>query len=240
MTAATRSARLVAFLAPVVVAGTALAGCGVSTGEDTYSPIPPDEILFGLDATSTSTTTSTTTTTTIADPPETVPTTTTSVRLDAFDLYFLSRGRLQPVETLLPAGFSADQVADKLEEGPPPGAALDSLIEDGLIVAMSEEGGVLTVDLDAETFDRIPSTQQTEAVAQIVLTMINSLNRVGQVRFTVDGEPIPVKKGNSLLSEVGEPLPFDAYAVLLVRTAPVATTTTTTPAPDPTTVTTPP
>lgn len=203
-----RAAATLLALAALVV------GCGVPTGDDTFQAVPPDEIPFGLDATSTTTTT---TTTTVPDAPETTtaPSTTTPIRLEPIELYFLSRDRLQPVPFELPAGFSADQVADVLEAGPPEGLALDTLIEDGLIVSSAEAGGVLAVDLDEDVFDRIDNTEQTEAIGQIVLTMISSLRRVGQVTFTLAGEPIPVKKGNGLSSDVGEPLSYDDYAILL-------------------------
>ncbi len=206
----------VAVSVPVVVGALALlAACGVPTGADTFSEIPPDEIQFGLDATSTTTSTTTTTTTVPELPQTTLLETTTTIRLEPAFIYFLSRGRLQPVTIELPAGFSSDQVADKLEEGPPPDVALDTLIEDGLIVSSLESGGVLTVDLDGDIFDRIPSTEQTEAIGQIVLTMTSSLRLVGQVTFTLEGDPIPVKKGNGLSSDAGEPVSFDDYAILL-------------------------
>lgn len=211
-----------------IVIGALVVGCGVPTGDDSYGEIPADEILFGLDATSTTSTTSSTTTTLPAVPATTLLETTTTIRLEPVELFFLSRGRLQPVPFELPPGFSADQVADVLEAGPPPGLGLDSLIEDGLIVAASESEGVLTVDLDANTFDRIPSAEQTEAIAQIVLTMISSLRRVGQVTFTLDGEPIPVKKGNGLSSETGEALSFDDYSILLSTSRSGSDTTSTT------------
>jgi hypothetical protein len=202
---------------------TAVASCGVPTGDDTFTAIPPAEVPFGLAATSTTTTTTTTTTTVpLAPATTTAPSSTTPLRLDPAEVYFLSRGRLQPVPIELPPGFAADQVADVLEAGPPPDVGLDSLVDQGLIVSSSESRAVLTVDLDADTFERIPSTQQTEAIAQIVLTMISSLSRVGLVNFTIDDEPISVKKGNSLLSEVGEPLAYEDYIVLLV--APALTT----------------
>ena len=80
--------------------------------------------------------------------------------------------------------------------------------------------------LDEDTLDRIPPTEQTEAIGQIVLTMISSLRRVGQVTFTVADEPIAVKKGNSLSSGVGEALTYEDYVVLLVNVpAPVDTST---------------
>lgn len=210
----------------LLVSGLVVA-CGVRTGDDTFEAVPADEIPFGLDATSTTTTT--TTSTTLPDAPATtLPATTTTIRLEPVEIYFLSRGRLQPVPFELPPGFSADQVADVLEAGPPDGFALDTLIEDGLIVSLLESGGVLAVDLDAEVFDRIDAPDQTEAIGQIVLTMISSLRRVGQVTFTLDGEPIPVKKGNGLSSDVGEALSYDDYAVLLARPRSTADTTTTT------------
>jgi hypothetical protein len=213
----------------VVVAVLALlAGCGVPTGADTFSEIPPDEIQFGLDATSTTTSTTTTTSTVPELPQTTLLETTTTIRLEPAFIYFLSRGRLQPVTIELPAGFSSDQVADKLEEGPPPDVALDTLIEDGLIISSAESGGVLTVDLDDEIFDRIPSTEQTEAIGQIVLTMTSSLRLVGQLTFTLEGDPIPVKKGNGLSSAPGEPVSFDDYENLLAAPRPQSVEDTTT------------
>jgi hypothetical protein len=225
----------------VALLAVATTACGVPTGEDTYEAIPPDEILFELDATSTSTTTSTTT---LPDVPASTlpPTTSTPIRLEPAEIYFLSRGRLQPVVVELPPGASPDQIADVLELGPPQDVALETLIEEGLIVSAVDSRGVLTVDLDAETFDRIPSTQQTEAIGQIVLTMLRSLRGVGLVTFTLGGEPIPVKKGNGLSSEVGESLSFDDYTVLLASprttTDTTAPTTTATPATTSTTATT--
>jgi len=214
-----------------IVAGVTLAlvggACGVPTGDDSFEAIPPEEDPFELDATSTTTSTTTTTTTTPPVTPDTIATTTTVVRLEPAEFYFLTtRNRLQPVVVDLPPPFSAEQIADILEAGPPPDVALATLIESGLIKSSSESRGVLTVDLDAGTFADIPSTQQTEAIGQIVMTMISSLRRVGLVNFTIDDEPISVKKGNSLLSDVGEPLSYDDYIVLLaIPPPPIASTT---------------
>ena len=216
--------RLIAVLGVVSAIVTA---CGVSTGDDSFSVIPPEDDPFGLDATSTTTSTTTTTTTTLPVTPDTVPTTTSPVLLESAEFYFLTtRNRLQPFFVPLPPPFSADQIADILEAGPPPDVALESLIEEGLIVNLSESRAVLTVDLDAATFERIPSTQQTEAIGQIVMTMISSLQRVGLVNFTIEGEPISVKKGNSLLSDVGEPLAYDDFVTLLASPPPAVASTT--------------
>ena len=213
------------------VAALALVGgaCGVSTGDDSFAVIPPEEDPFELDATSTTTSTTTTTTTTLPITPDTLPTTTTTpIRTEPAEIYFLTtRGRLLPVVFELPPPIAAEQVAEVLEAGPPSDQPLlDSLIEEGLIVSSSESRAVLTIDLDAATFARIPSTEQTEAIGQIVMTMVSSLRRVGFVNFTIEGEPISVKKGNSLLSDVGEPLAYDDYIILLATPPPAVASTT--------------
>jgi two-component system, OmpR family, sensor histidine kinase MtrB len=219
-----RTWRTLAVAAAVAV----VSSCGVPMGDDSFSVIAPEEDPFDLDETSTTTSTTTTPpTTTLPVTPDTVAPTTTIVRLEPAEFYFLTpRGRLQPVVVDLPPPFAADQIADILEDGPPPDVALESLVADGLIVGSSESRSVLTVDLDADTFARIPSSQQTEAIGQIVMTMITSLRRVGLVNFTIDDEPISVKKGNSLLSDVGEPLSYDDYVILLASPPPAVASTT--------------
>ena len=90
--------------------------------------------------------------------------------LEQVDIYFLSRGRLQPVPLALTSGFAPDQVVDLLENGPPTGVGLDTLIEPGLIVSTDVADGVMTVDLDPEIFARIAASDQAEAIGQIVLS----------------------------------------------------------------------
>lgn len=224
---------LAAFALPVVLA-VGLAACGIPIGEDTFSEIPNEDVPFGLDESST--TTSTTTTTTPIAPVTTEMETTTTIEFrEQVDVYFLLRGRLQPVPLALTSGFAPDQVVELLETGPPPGNGLDTLIEPGLIVSTAVAGGVITIDLDPDIFDRIGTSDQTEAIGQIVLSLLRNLRGVGSVLFTLDGEPTQVKLGDSLLSEPGQSVTFDDYANLLASTPP-ATSTTTTTVPDTTTV----
>jgi hypothetical protein len=209
------------------VLAVALGACGIPTGDETFSEIPNEDVLFGLDAPST--TTSTTTTTIPAAPVTTqVATSTTIVPLEEVDIYFLSRGRLQPAPVALNSDFGANQVVDALENGPLPDVGLDTHIEPGLIVSTEIAEGVITVDLDPEIFARIAAFDQAEAIGQIVLTLLDNVNRVGSVLFTLAGEPTQVKKGDSLLTEPGEAVTFDDYAALLANSAPAATSTTTT------------
>ena len=218
--------------------GASITACGIPTGESSFKEIPAEQIPFDLDETSTSTSTTTTTTTIPLVPPTTVFESTTTIPFEEVDIYFLSRGRLQPVPYALPRDFGADQVVALLEDGPQEGAAgvgLETLIEQGLITSTDKAGGVMTVNLDPEIFQRIPSFDQSEAIGQIVLTLTSNLRGVGPVLFTLGGEPTQVKKGNGLLSGEGEPVSYDDYRVLLVSTsataqAPETTTTDATPA----------
>jgi len=78
--------------------------------------------------------------------------------------------------------------------------------------ATALEGAVLTVDL---TVDQMPP-DQTLAIAQIVLT-VTSLNEVGGVRLTVNGEPIraPLASG----AQTDRPLTRADFAGMLAAGA---------------------
>ena len=200
-------------------------GCGVPTGEDSFTRLGSDEVPFRLAEPSTTTTTTTTTTlptTTAAEPPETTEReTTTTLALETVDFYFVSRGELQPVPRDLPVEFGFNQLASGLEAGPPAGTAgigLETLIEEGLILSSTEDRGVVTVDLAGVEFDEIDTSDQRRAIGQIVLTYTGNLRGVGQVAFTLEGEALQVPLGDGLLSEPGEPLAFDDYRVLLEGT----------------------
>jgi hypothetical protein len=196
--------------------------CGVPTGEDSFSRLGSGEVPFRLAEPSTTTTSTTTTTlpttTQVEAPATTARQTTTTLALETVDFYFVSRGELQPVPRELPMNFGINQLASGLEAGPPAGTAgigLETLVGEGLIVSSTEERGVVTVDLAPTEFDEIATSDQRRTIGQIVLTYTGNLRGVGQVTFTLAGEPIRVPRGDGLLSEPGAPLAFDDYAVLL-------------------------
>jgi Sporulation and spore germination len=224
----TRRRDLVTAVGALMTLTYGISACGIPTGDDTFTEIPAEEDPFGLDQVASSTSTSTT----LAAVPETTvfESTTTIAPLDDAQIYFLSRTRLQPVPILLSQEFGPDRVITALEDGPPAegGAGLDTLIEPGLIVSAVVANGVMTVDLDAEIFSGIASFDQSEAIGQIVLTLLDNVRRVGGVLFTIGGEPVDVKKGNGLPSATGQPVTFDDYIELLGST-PASTSTTTTP-----------
>ena len=186
------AAALVQVLAAITVA------CSVPTGDSTFQPIDGDEIPGGLNdsTTTTSTTTTTTTTTSIPDVPETTvesSTTTTLATAERVDLYFISRGLLAVVETELVARRDLNQIVVALEQGPPLGSGFSSFVRRGLIVGQpTVKGGVITIDLDADVYNLILARNQRQAIAQIVWTFLQNSTAIGQVAFTLDGEPFPV------------------------------------------------
>ena len=224
----------------------ALAACGVPAGSDSFEQIPDDEIpgrLADPTTTTSSTTTTTTvpTTTTAPEAPEpTLATTTTIVQTQDVFVYFISRGQLKASTSRAPAPVAASELISLLEAGPvePFEAILDSFVTQGLIIGTTTQGGVITIDIDADAFDRIRERNQDEAIAQIVLTVLSSLAGVGQATFTFDGEPLGVPTANPGITD--QPVSKDDYAAMVADGDPLAvpeattttTTTTTVPTPD--------
>jgi hypothetical protein len=223
------------FSAALLVVALALGGCGLGS-DDSFEAIPPDEILFGLDQTTTTTTTTTTTIPT--EPTVTVEPTapvTLPIQTEPVEVYFviglqqLQRQTIQfssPVEPL--------QVLARLEEGPSPelGVGLRTAVRQNLTVDFDNDRGVATVELRGSVLDRMRPVDQRLAIAQLVLT-VGSLRGVGQVRFTIDGEPAEIGiPPDYTLSEPGEPLAYDDFAGLLATGTQTDVTTTTTEPPD--------
>jgi spore germination protein GerM len=214
-----------------------LVGCGVG-GDDHLRQINRND-LQGLDET---TTTSTSTSTTVAPTPPVGPTigaTSTTIATESVQLFFLDGNQLQPVTIDLAAPATLNRVLAALLSGPPAGdlgiglrsllpvanETVPSLVN--AVVPSSE--GYATVDLNNSTFQLIDPTDQRAAIAQIVLTLTRSPG-IGQVRFTLDGDPMRVPRREGLQSEPGQLVSAQDYASLLI---PEATTTTTAAPPAP-------
>ena len=222
-----------------------LASCGYR-GSGEVQQIQNDQ-LFGLDQTTTTstTTTTTTTTTTIPTSVESVVSTTTErptttiVVTEPVQLFFLDGDQMVPIQQNLSSPTTLRRVLDALEAGPPGGEAgigLRTALPRGVINSASVAGGVATVDLSPDSYERIRSDEELPAIAQIVFTLTRQ-SGIGQVRFTLDGTPLIVRRGNNLVTEPGEPVSADEYADLLEADVavsvpdetPVSATTTSTP-----------
>jgi hypothetical protein len=236
--------RLLAAVAAALALALVVASCGIG-GDDRLRQIGPDD-LQGLDETTTSTSTSTTTTPISVE--STLVGTSTTISTESVSLYFLDGNRLQPVTIDLAGPASPYRVVTALLSGPPTGdlgIGLSTLLpatpSGGPALVNSvlpSSAGYATVDLNSTAFQKIDPTEQLGAIAQIVLTLTTRPG-IGQVRFTLDGDPMRVPRRDGLQSDPGAPVAMQDYESLLIdataATTTVAPTTTTEPA-----VTTPP
>ncbi len=214
--------RRLALLTTVAISSTLVAACGVS-GEGELQRIGSDN-LAGLDQT---TTTSSTTTTTI--PPSTTmvvvvsPTsdeTTTTIATETVQLYFLDGNRLVDISINLAGAPSVSRVIAALEAGPPTdevGIGLQTLLPSRLITSVAESGaGFATVDLASVPFEGIQPRDQRLAIAQIVLTLTRRPG-IGQVQFTLDGEPLAVPGRGNVQTVPGALVSRNDYQSLLLE-----------------------
>jgi hypothetical protein len=195
----TRSRR--PWLAPAVgVAASLLAGaCGVpSSGYDRFEDA---DVPFGLAEAPT---------TTEAPPVPSVPNGDVDQRVR---LYFVEEGSLSPVERVLPAPLTLDDLLHLLGAGPTSSEdeQLRTALQDGAATGLSVRAGVASVAVSRD-FRDLAAAEQRLAVAQLVMT-ITSRPGIGQVLFTVDGEPVPVPKGDGSLAD--GPVSRDDYSSLV-------------------------
>ena len=229
--------------APIAVATVAAVlavvatGCGIG-GDSELQQIDRND-LFGLDETTTTSSTSTTTTT-LVPPSSTTPDpgreSTTTIAIEPVLLYFLDGNRLVDVSINLARDPSATRVMAALEAGPPTdevGIGLRSVLPRNLITSVQESGeGFATVDLAAGPFEGVEPRDQRLAIAQIVLTLTRRPG-IGQVQFTVEGEPLAVPGRDNVQTAPGALVSREDYQSLLLEdgveegtTLPPDTTTT--------------
>ena len=208
------------------------AACGLPN-ENKFRPIDRGEDRFGLWETSTTSTTTTLAPTTTLDvTTSTVAETTTTIATEQVEIYFPSGRQLARVSVAMSARPSLTQVMAKLLEGPPDGElgiGLRTVLSPDADITVTSEAGVASVDLPGGIFDAIDSTDQRLMFGQIVLTLTGCCPGVGQVLFTLDGQPTRVFRGDGSATEPGERVSRDDYTVLLTSVGePIVTTTTST------------
>ncbi len=76
--------------------------------------------------------------------------------------------------------------------------------------------GFASVDLLGTVFETIEDPDQRLAFAQIVLTLTRRPG-IGQVQFSVDGEPIGVPGRDNVIRAAGDLVSFEDYESLLVE-----------------------
>jgi hypothetical protein len=198
--------------------------------------VAEDDVPFRLDeTTTTSTTTPPTTTTTTIETSTTVPpitvelTTTSTIPSEPVELFYVSGGRLSPYQFPLARGASVAQVLSALVEAAgiadATGTGLRSAIPADAEILVSEVGGIATVDLPEDFFAPMSPPEQRFATGQVVLTLTRCCRGVGLVRFTIEGVPTPVFKGNGEPSEADVPLAEEDFAELLVGASQTVPTT---------------
>jgi hypothetical protein len=219
-------------LALVLIATSA---CGLDTA-DSFEEIPSQEIPFGLEQATPTTTTTTTSpelpSTTDDTPPTTdddstetqePPESTSTLALPAVEVaeiyQVVGLNRLQRQTIPLSAPLGVFQVVAVLEE-PPSGelaVGLRTAVRIGLVADVAVERGVAIVDLNGTQLNRMSPRDQRLAIAQLVLSITSSIRGVGQVAFSVDGEPAEIGiPPEYTLSDPGQPLTYADFAPLLL------------------------
>jgi hypothetical protein len=194
-----------------------LLACGVNAGES-FETIAPQEIPFGLDQ-PLSTSPSTTSTTIEPSETDTTGSLPSPVQTEPVNVYFvLGLDRLQRLTVQFASPVELLQVLALLADGPPSeqSIGLRSAVRAGLVVDLFSERGVAQVDLRGSVLNQLSPRDQRLAIAQIVLSVLGSARGVGQVSFTIDGEPAEIGiPPDYTLSRPGEPFAFADFESLL-------------------------
>jgi spore germination protein GerM len=128
---------------------------------------------------------------------------------------FLVQGeRLASVPRELPAPVSVESVLEALAAGPTATEVQlglrTALLTPGLMKSGGVSGGIATIDL-GQPFTEIAGRDQIVALAQIVST-VTGLPGVGRARFTLEGNPAGVLRGDGAVTT--DSVSRDDYATL--------------------------
>jgi hypothetical protein len=185
---------LVLVLLPVVAVA---AGCGVPP-DDRASLAQPGSVPYDL----------------LGDSPAATATTQLSSQTEKATLFLVQGERLAPVQRELPAPVSVESVLQALAAGPTTTEVQlglrTALLTPGLMRSGGVSGGIATIDLGLP-FTEIAGRDQIVALAQIVST-VTGLPGVGRARFTLDGQPVGILRGDGAVTT--ETVSRDDYATL--------------------------
>lgn len=185
----------------------AIVASGCSPRSDGFQEIAPSDVPFELAVPATASAAGSTSTSLPATVSE-------GVVVDTVDLFFVANEALVRVQRLVAGSVSPSSALELLATGPLPEAGLAGLrsaIPGGFSPDVRVIRGVALVDLGSVRLESLSPVDQRLFVAQIVLTL-TSRNGVGQVVFSVGGEPIAVPRGRGDLVEPLTPVTFDDYA----------------------------
>ena len=167
----------------VVIAVAVLAGCGVPADRD---PRPiTQRVPFGL----------------LDPPPASTTTTRPPLATVSTPVFFVTDGRLVPVNREVPAPLSVPAALVALLDGPSDtetAAGIRTAISLQTQLLSTEVGGdVARLDL-AGTFAEVPGDEQLLAVAQLVFTA-TAVEGVSAVTFAINGRPVAVPTADGTL-----------------------------------------
>jgi spore germination protein GerM len=185
-------------LAALMAATLGLAGCGVPP-DNQATLTAPDSVPFDL----------------LGETPSVTATTLPFAQTEKATLFLVQGERLAPVQRELPAPVSVESVLEALVTGPSStevqlGLRTALLTTPGLVRSGGVTGGIATIDL-GQPFTEIAGRDQIVALAQIVST-VTGLPGVGRVRFTLDGNPVGILRGDGAVTT--ETVSRDDYATL--------------------------
>ena len=175
-----------------------LVACGVPTGGSVQVE-DPEDVPFGL----------------LEEAPTTTPPATAAVPAGtALQVCLLRDESLVRVPRAAGLDATLSDVVDVLAAGPTPEerdeGITTALGDQPLIAGVDAAQGVAAVDL-TEAFAADVGARQVLAVAQVVCTLTGRPG-IGQVTFTLDGEPVAVPRGDG--STTAAPVSIDDYRLL--------------------------
>ena len=181
----------------VTAACVVAAACGVPP-DDRASVASPESVPFDL----------------LGEAPSVTATSLPFAPTERATIFLVQGERLAPVQRELPAPVSVDSVLEALAAGPTATEVQlglrTALLAPGLMDSGGVSGGIATIDL-GPPFTEIAGRDQILALAQIVST-VTGLPGVGRVRFTLDGNPVGILRGDGAVTT--ETVSRDDYATL--------------------------